>query len=1038
MMADEVILSFRIKSNHGHKVFLNNIQTGNFVVPEQLKNAKELHFSELDRLGDLLGKALFNKNPLLVDSLKAVPLSSRLVLEFREGAEDLLSLPWEYIKNPQSGQTLSLERPFVRRIGTETGLEPINGRPLKVLVVISEPLTLPPFNARRFHDVIQREAQGNADKGLLQLEFLNRPSTPDSLTRRLLQEDFDAIHFIGHGNVGVLAFEDELGADAEVEAKNLYPFLRGKKVRLVILTACYSGAVAAKDLISGTATALVKAGIPSVFAMQLPVEIEAAYHLVGDLYATLFSQPFDELIRILRASRFFAERLHAPAQWGVPVFYLQDKSRDLFQGVSQGQSFLKAWSSSSPSHFLPERPELFVGRKELLKEVNGALKENRVIVLQGESGMGKSFLALELSHWHKDRGNFQGGIIWIDLQAGGSYDTVLERIGQALFGKTTSEEGLKNRLAEKPTLIILDSFETVKEDTKLAKFISSLPKDTRALLTSIEHVGIGYILPVWEMKKEEATEFFWHRARKAGWDGIGYEHIPELCDALGCMPLNIELVASQAASLSLPTIVEMIKKSLDAIAAKRPELPQRHQKAEAALRASYDHLEPEEKVLFARMSVFPGDASHEIISRVAEIPDVVVILSRLHKKGLVRFGNDRYWLHSIVRRFALERLEKDFQNRDKYEIKFAEFFAGLAFWCQKILETEKSRIAVTITQLELQNFLAAQEWFFKTGKWSECLYFADALHLLLGRAGLWRARVSSSSLALEAAQKKGDEQNIAISLHQLGIAYYDLGDLSEAEKHYKEILRISEEIKDEVETGAVLHELGMIELTRGNVEKAGKYFKKSLKIKKKIGTRTKTDIANIAATLFQLGIIEFERSNLTKSERYHRESLKIYEEIGNKAGIAKVLHELAFVEFEHGNLDEAKRYSKRGLKLKEEIGDKPGIARSFQQLGTIEGKGGNPNIAEEYCKKALEIFEEIGDKLGFAKSLFTLGVVMAKRGKSEEALKLFLIAVFGFHEIGAGEEKNALHAIATIRMKLGEEKFQEILNKVKEEGYPFS
>jgi len=211
MMADEVILSLRIKSNHEYGVFLNNIRTGDFVVSDELRKTKSPRFSELDHFGDLLSEALFSRNPLLTDSLRAVPFSVRLVLEFREGVEELLNLPWEYIRDPQSGQPFSLERTFVRRIGEGKELKPLDRRPLKVLVVISEPLTLPSFNARRFHDVIQREAQGHVDKGLLQLEFLGLPSTPDSPTKRLLQEDFDVIHFIGHGNVGLLAFENELG-----------------------------------------------------------------------------------------------------------------------------------------------------------------------------------------------------------------------------------------------------------------------------------------------------------------------------------------------------------------------------------------------------------------------------------------------------------------------------------------------------------------------------------------------------------------------------------------------------------------------------------------------------------------------------------------------------------------------------------------------------------------------------------------------------------------------------------------------------------
>lgn len=603
-LVEEVILSFKPSEASAFEVLFNNSKVGVFRVPEDVRGIRELRFSELDRFGEVLGSALFGQCDRLVTLLRAASRSSRLVLEFRKGSESLLGLPWEFVKHPDSGKPLSLEMPFVRRIGKGVELEPIESRPLRVLVVVCEPLALQCFDARKFHDVIVEEAKRFVDKGLLQLEFLSLPSTPDVLGRRVLKDCPDVVHFVGHGNVGVLAFEDNGGDVISVEAERFNVFFQNGALRLVILTACFSGTLGGTDLISGTATAIVQAGVPAVLAMQLPIEVESACRLVGDLYAILLKEPFDKGVKKIRASRFFSERLHTPAQWGIPVFYLQDRTESLFDGTCKGEGFLRCWTDLSPTFELPARPELFVGRKDLLPKVNWALVDNKIVVLHGLSGMGKSFLARELCNWHKSRGTFSGGIIWLDMGTELTYPMVLEKVGLALKVEGFSEESIRNRLASEKSLLVLDSFERVVANPDFARFLQSLPNISRVLLTTTEWVSMGRPIQIGEMNERDAVELFYRRAKQEGWDGTGKENVFDICKELGFVPLFIELVAPRAASVPTRNLLKEVSQELGTIAAERPDLPERQRTALAAFRFSYDPLDPQEKLLFAVTSVF--------------------------------------------------------------------------------------------------------------------------------------------------------------------------------------------------------------------------------------------------------------------------------------------------------------------------------------------------------------------------------------------------------------------------------------------------
>jgi len=988
-MIDEAVISFRTGSEDGYEVFFNSTRVGTFLVPDKLKEITVLDFSELESFGDTLGEALFGGSPSLEDLFRGINPPSRIVFEFREGVEDLLGLPWEFVKHPQSSRPISLEMPFVRRIGEGMELEPLQGRPLKVLVVISEPLTQVSFDARRFHDVIVKEAEKLVDEGLLQLEFLSLPSTPDSLARKLLEETPDVIHFIGHGNVGVLLLENEDGSESRVEAEKFHVLFKNGKLRLTILTACYSGAVPGKDLVSGTATALVQAGVPSVVGMQLPILIEAAYQMVGDLYAGFLKEPFDDLVKRLRASRFFAERSRAPSQWGIPVFYLQDKSGHLLKGISKGESFLKVWPSPSSAYLLPEKPELFVGRKDLLVETNRALRQDRVVVLHGLSGMGKSFLARELCHWHRLRGSYHGGIIWLDFQAGGSYATALERVRLGLHITEVSEEAIMNRLGSEPTLIILDSYQNVMDDSELTRFLANLPKITTALLTSTEGVEMGRTVPVWEMKAEDAFEFFWRRAEKVGWDGVGKDYISEICGELGYMPLAIELIAPQAASVPMKDILDKVRKNLSAVAAERSDLPLRHRKVEAALRVSYDPLKPQEKLVLARMSVFPGDAFHEHISKVIEISDVVDILQSLQRRGLVFFERSRYRLHHTVRRFALERLEKTYREREKYEEKFAVTFLGFATWGYEALETEDSRNVMAMTQLELQNFFGAQQWFLEKERLDEFFSLSSILSELLLRCGLWRSKAEVVSLRLRVAEEKGDKTILVSVLESVGTTHFAIGDLNKAREYYERSLKIAEDIGQKQTIVDILQGLGNVAHRQKNWDEARGYYERTLKIARGIGY-TKM----IAEGLFGLGLVEQMEDNLDKAKGYYEESLKITKDLGTKEFEARILHHLGIVEQLHGHLDKAEEYLKRSLKINELIGYEYNITINLAQLGRV----------------------------------------YQKRRDFGTALKYYLSAAYRLHQIGSSLDENiALGHIAKMYKELGKRRFLEILRKMPKE-----
>jgi len=869
------VLRFCRAEGDGYKVYFDGVGVGRFSVPDDLRvNVGRLGFADLDGFGVRLSEALFDACPSLVELVRGLRGQSvRFVLEFGDGAEDLLNFPWAFLRHPDFAVPLSLEFSFVSRIGEGVELESLRGRPLKVLVVICEPITLVEFDGRRFHEVIVKEAKRLAEEGLLQLEFLQLPSTPAFFGRRILEDCLDIVHFIGHGNVGVLCFEDEDGDVFEVGSERFYSLFSGaRKPRLVILTACFSGAVAGRDFVSGTATALVQAGIPSVFAMQLPIGIESAYELVGDLYAGLLSMPFDELVKSLRATRFFAERLFAPAQWGIPVLYSQSRIERLFDGVSKGEGFVKEWLPVSPAYGLPELG-LFVGRKKHLLQTSWTLRGGNIVVLDGLSGIGKSALARKFCHWHRSRGSFQGGIVWIDLRAGEEvkwdYETVLEKIGVAL---NVPIQRAREALGLKPTLLVFDSYEGLVKDEKLADFLINLPGSSKAILTTFLPVDFGEKRRILEMEEKDAVEYFWLRALRAGWDGkAGREYIPEICAELGYMPLCIELTAPRARKLPLGDLLTQVKEDLRVVAAERPDLPKHQRSIETALRLSYMSLGPSEQRLLAVMSILSGRVFSMILARIADLSesDTLRLLGNLYDSGLVNFDGQRYYLHRMVQRFASERLEKDFKEKEKYEERFAEIFYELGGWAAEVLDRgETPRAAVNVALSEGSNFLLAQEVLFKKGDLDKAFSFSMWVEDLFDRTGLWQSRTKVAQLALEIAKQRENREDIVEAYSRLGIAYRQTGQVSKGLGHHQEALQLAKEINFKLGMANQLGNIGIVLRQMGQPKEALENFRKALELHSELGNKLgmANQLGNIGNVLLEMGQPKEALENFQKAK----------------------------------------------------------------------------------------------------------------------------------------------------------------------------
>jgi predicted ATPase/DNA-binding CsgD family transcriptional regulator len=331
----------------------------------------------------------------------------------------------------------------------------------------------------------------------------------------------------------------------------------------------------------------------------------------------------------------------------------------------------------------------FVGRRRELAEAKARMQESRLVTLTGPGGVGKTRLAAEVGH--RSRKAFRDGVWTVELASLDDASGVASAVGTALAlpdqSNRASLDRLTGYLQDKQLLLVLDNCEHLLEPlAELAARLLRAAPGLRVLATSREPLGIAgeYIcvipplsVPSTEdgggqqpLEHFESVQLLLDRARGVVPDFAVTEDnraaIVQLCSTLDGMPLAIELAATRLRTLSVTQLVERLDQRFQLLTGgDRTALP-RQQTLRALIDWSYELCTTAEKLLWKRLSVFPGSFDLHAVEEVCIFGDLehelaVDVLDHLVAKSIVlteRSGEGvRYRLLMTIREYGAQLLE---------------------------------------------------------------------------------------------------------------------------------------------------------------------------------------------------------------------------------------------------------------------------------------------------------------------------------------------------------------------------------------------
>ena len=256
---------------------------------------------------------------------------------------------------------------------------------------------------------------------------------------------------------------------------------------------------------------------------------------------------------------------------------------------------------------------------------------------------------------------------------------------------------------------------------------------------------------------------------------------------------------------------------------------------------------------------------------------------------------------------------------------------------------------------------------------------------------------SAKSSEIDALKQKLGEDNPEIvgKLNDIGISYYQKGQLQESIKFFEESIKIVKEISEDEPAAMadIYNNVGLAHHELGELDDAINYYEQAIQVTKKYEEAS----PQLASTLINLGAAYFDNNKINDSIQTYEEALIIAEKAfgPDHVSVSEILHNLGLAHKAAGQEDQsAKNFEKAFEALKKYLGTIKDAPETAIEKAEILNKGGmlletlNRSIeALEWYRESIDSLKKSEQKNDFllSKILSNLGYAAYRLGSYDEA-----------------------------------------------------
>ena len=1005
-----------------------------------------------------------------------------------------LALPWELLNEPALGYLAGRLSAIERRLNAESLPEYASRLPVDQLNVLLVSPWPEPSSAQTAAGSGPAHGTGTGDapqhlavETLSVLDSLEvpvaldvlRPATIGALTSLLgaRPDHYHAVHFDGCGlrGPGALTFEAE-GGSQEVQASQVGELLARAGVPLALLYPGEAGPAAFHEAWASAPAGLVSGGVPVAVSAPFPLPPAAARSFLQRFYLGL-AEGTDVALAVSGARSALMSEPHRASpggktvlwDWLGPTVYRSRAyvpaaiTREQPEPATPAAAASQPAAADRPTDPLPQAgPYGLVGRRQELARLERLFDLGPVNLLWGDTGVGKSELALGFARWVNSSGARPGGVFYSSLEAGAGLERLIHETGTAIMGLAFADmpfdqarAWLLGYLRENPSLLIWDSVETAAgfPGSESAMLDSEEQSALAAFLEEATQGGESWVLVIsrrsgepWlsapfgtfhleGLTRRDAIELGNQALEATGVVGPAADRDPELhlgpdyldlLEFLEGHPLAMQIALPLLREAPASAVRREVSAAIAGLAPNDGE-EARPRCLTGLMDYSFSRMSRRSRTHLPFLSLFQRRIMLDVLTHMTQERAYRGLMGEELSWGacrtLLRAARDAgfleqvtpsvFQIHPSLPWFYSRRLhgQTSQANIGRLEREFVRVYTDTADYFLETLQ-ENQDSGATAVLAEEANLMQALGLALETRQWDSAQVLVQPLAQVYSmqkrRPELRRLRRQLMESLTPNGQGAGEAYaagGIDLWLYLTGTEANDAreaGELEHAEDLNRRLvayLTSLPEAGSDPRTGAVYHQLGLIAQQRWDPDLAEDFFLRSLRV---VEGNDDPEAAPAAAdNYYCLGQVRHRQRRYAEAKEWLSKALAIHQLSGDPEELVKDYRALGLASQYRMEHDEAESWYQRARAILEENRDEETAILVYHELGTVCHARYQFEEAESWYRQALALSDRLGQERQLATEFHHLGLLHQTRGVLyDEAEEWYLLALEKYEALG--------------------------------------
>lgn len=261
-------------------------------------------------------------------------------------------------------------------------------------------------------------------------------------------------------------------------------------------------------------------------------------------------------------------------------------------------------------------------------------------------------------------------------------------------------------------------------------------------------------------------------------------------------------------------------------------------------------------------------------------------------------------------------------------------------------------------------------------------------------AGNPQAGLDPLNRALTLAVKVDNQEQKAVILQALGIAYERMNKFNDAIDSIQKSMEINKALKKQVGVANNLVELGNVMAAIGKPDEALANYNRALDLRRAIGAKK-----DAASTLLSIGGLMEDRGQYDKALQLYKESLQVQRDSGDLYMQGVCLNDIGSVYLAKGQNDDAITYYQQSLQIREKLNASLDTADTLHNLGEAYTKTAQYDQAMTAFMPALQLRRAANDAHGGALESHSIGMIFLYQGRFGAAVNSLKESLQGFRDV---------------------------------------